>query len=273
MLTESSLLETRAFFTELMQNNLPAQNLIDSDFAFVNEWLERHYELPAFEGVALRKVDLPAQSPRGGLLTQASVLRVTANGTTTSPVVRGAWMMERILGVEIPPPPSGVAGIEPDTRGATTIRELLARHREVASCAVCHIKIDPVGFALESFDIAGGWQSRYRAIGTIGDPVEGIGKNGHLFKFRNAQPVDSSGEMPDGRRFADINELKKHLIEYERTVARNLAERLIVYATGAPVSFGDRSEVERILDQTEHTGYGVQSIIHAVVQSELFRRK
>ena len=154
MLTESSLLETRAFFTELLRNDLSVRNLVDSDFVFVNERLAGHYGLPSFESVALRKVSLPAESPRGGLLTQASVLRVTANGTTTSPVVRGVWMMERILGVDIPSPPSGVSAIEPDTRGATTIRKQLDKHRAVESCAVCHKRIDPVGFALESFDVA-----------------------------------------------------------------------------------------------------------------------
>src|SRR5438270_8554441 len=130
----------------------------------LNERLAAHYALPPVEGVALRRVPLPADSPRGGLMTQASVLKVTANGTTTSPVLRGAWIMERILGQTPPPPPPGVPAVEPDTRGATTIREQLARHRTLESCAACHAKIDPPGFALESFDVMGGWRDRYRAL-------------------------------------------------------------------------------------------------------------
>ena len=107
---------------------------------------------------------LPPDSPRGGLMTQASVLKVTANGTTTSPVIRGKWIMERIVGYEIPLPPAAVPAVEPDIRGATTIREQLDKHRADESCAMCHRKIDPPGFALESFDVLGAWRDRYRAI-------------------------------------------------------------------------------------------------------------
>lgn len=273
MLTESSVFETRRFFRELLEKDLPARNLVQSDFAFVNERLARHYGFPSFEGVALRRVPVPEDSPRGGLLTQASVLRVTANGTTTSPVVRGAWVMERIMGMEIPPPPSGVDAITPDTRGATTVREQLDKHRAVPSCGACHIKFDPVGFALESFDVGGGWQDRYRAIGEIGEPAQGIGKNGHLFKFRYAQPVDCTGELADGRWFENIHDLKKLLLSQERAIARNLLQRLVVYATGAPVTFGDRAEVEGILDRNAGSGYGVRSLTHAVIQSDMFRNK
>jgi len=273
MLTESSLRETRLFIRELIDKDLPVRNLIDSDFSFINERLADHYDLPHFEGVDPRLVKLPEDSVRGGLLTQASVLRVTANGTTTSPVLRGVWIMERIMGAEIPPPPSGVEAIEPDTRGATTIREQLDKHREVQSCNACHVKIDPAGFALESFDVAGGWQDRYRAVGEEGEPAFGFGKNGHVFAYRYAQPVDCAGELPDGRTFANIQELKAYLIQEERAVARNLVNRLIVYATGAPVSFGDREAVEKILDKCEENGFGLRSLIHGVVQSELFKIK
>jgi len=272
-LTEASLLETRLFFRELLDLNLPIRNLVDSDFTFVNERLARHYGLEPFEGVQLRRVDLPEESPRGGLLTQASVLRVTANGTTTSPVVRGAWVMERIMGVHIPPPPSGVEAVEPDTRGATTIREQLDLHRESESCNACHAKFDPAGFALESFDVAGGYRERYRAVGEIGDPVEGFGKNGHAFTFREAEPVDPSGEFSDGSAFADIDEMKSILLKDERVVARNFVKQLIVYATGAPVSFSDRSGVETILDKAKNSGYGTRTIVHEVIKSDIFKIK
>lgn len=273
LLTESSVLETRLFFRELVEKNLPARNLVDSDFSFINERLAHHYGLPSFEGVKPRRVKLPDNSHRGGLITQASVLRVTANGTTTSPVVRGAWVMERIMGLEIPPPPSGVEAVTPDIRGATTIREQLSKHRSSPSCAACHIKFDPIGFALESFDIAGGWRDRYRAAGENGDPVKGFGKNGHEFKFRLAQAVDCSGELRDGRKFSQILDLKTLLIAEQRTIARNLVQRLIVYATSTPVSFGDRGEVESILDHCVDNNFGVRSLIHAVVQSDMFRYK
>jgi hypothetical protein len=271
-LTEASVFETRMFFKTLIDEDLPAKNLIDSDFTFVNERLARHYGLPAPEGVKLRRVKLPDDSPRGGLLTQASVLRVTANGTTTSPVIRGAWVVERLMGVDIPPPPSGVEAIEPDTRGAVTIRQQLDKHRTIKSCAACHQKFDPVGFALESFDVTGGWRTRYRAIGDEGEPATGYGKNGHAFQFRHAQPVDASGALIDGRKFDDVRALKQCLLAAERAVARNLVNRLVVYATGAPVRFGDRAEVERILDRASPR-YGVRSLIHALVESELMRNK
>lgn len=273
LLTESAIRETRMFMRELIDRDLPARNLIDANFSFLNERLAEHYGISGIAGVNPQLVELPEDSPRGGLLTQASVLTVTANGTTTSPVLRGVWIMERIMGVHIQPPPSGIEAVEPDTRGATTIREQLDLHKQSPSCNSCHEKFDPAGFALESFDVMGGWQDRYRAVNDEAIPVAGFGQNGHAFTFHYGQPVDSSGVLPDGRDFADIHEFKAHLLTDERTIARNLARQLIVYATGAPVSFADRLEVERILDQASDSEYGVRSIIHAVVQSELFRIK
>src|SRR5581483_7342531 len=161
LLVESATAETQLFFAELLRGDLPARNIVSSDFAMLNERLAAHYGLPPVHGVALRRVANPADSVRGGILTQASVLKVTANGTTTSPVLRGAWVMERILGKPLPPPPPGVSAIESDTRGATTIREQLAKHRTQTSCAGCHAKIDPPGFALESFDVMGGYREKY----------------------------------------------------------------------------------------------------------------
>jgi hypothetical protein len=272
-LTEASLFESRRFFRELIDENLPARNLVESDFTFANERLARHYDLEPFEGVELRRVPLPENSPRGGLLTQASVLRVTANGTTTSPVLRGAWIMERILGVHIPPPPSGIEAVEPDTRGATTIREQLDKHTAFESCNACHAKFDPAGFALESFDIAGGWQERYRALGEIGELADGVGLNGLIFTYRNAEPVDPSGILEDGRAFADIHEFKSHLLADERAIARNLVNQFILYATGATPSFSERQQIEEILDACQNFEYGLKSIIHAVVQSDLFKIK
>jgi hypothetical protein len=269
LLTESSLEETQLFFAELLRRDMPARNLVASDFAMLNERLAAHYGVQKVDGVALRAVPLPPKSPRGGLMTQASVLKVTANGTTTSPVTRGAWIMERILGKAPPPPPPTVPAIEPDTRGAVTIRQQLEKHRSQQSCAACHAKIDPAGFALENFDVMGGYRESYRAMGD-GAPEKGLGKNGQKFAFHLAQPVDSSGELPDGRKFSDVRELKQLLLHDEKQIARNLTRQLAVYATGAPARFSDRTEIEGILQRASSSHYGVRSIVHELVQSELF---
>lgn len=273
LLTESALSETQLFFEHLVRKNLPVRNIVHSDFTILNSHLARHYGLgAASDGVAMRYTKLPPNSPRGGLLTQASVLKVTANGTTTSPVLRGVWIMERIVGDPPSPPPPGVPAVEPDTRGATTIRQQLDKHRSVAACAGCHKKIDPPGFALESFDVLGGFRERYRST-EEGEPVTGIGKNGHVFTFRLGQPVDASGQLANGTKFDSVTGLKHALLKDERQIARNMLTQFIAYSTGAPVSFGDRAEVERILTATKPGGYGMRNLIHEIVQSKLFRSK
>jgi hypothetical protein len=265
--------ETRLFVQELFNRNLPARTIVDSDFTFLNESLAKHYGIPGVMGVAMRKVTLPKDSVRGGILTQASILKVTANGTTTSPVVRGVWIMERILGFHTAPP-AGVPALEPDIRGAVTIRQQLDRHRADPTCASCHRKIDPPGFALESFDVMGGWRDRYRAFAENVKPQPGIGLSGQPFAFHYGLPVDSAGTLTDGRSFKDIREFKRLLLDHEeRTVARNLVSQLATYATGAPIGFSDRKQVEEILDGTRGSGYGVRDIVHGIVESDLFRNK
>jgi Protein of unknown function (DUF1592)/Protein of unknown function (DUF1588)/Protein of unknown function (DUF1585)/Protein of unknown function (DUF1595) len=265
--------ETRLFVAELLRADLPARNIVDSDFTFLNERLADHYQIKGVSGVNFHKVKLPPDSLRGGLMTQAAVLTVTANGTTTSPVLRGHWITERILGLETPPPPPTVKAVEPDIRGAVTIRQQLEKHRADASCASCHSKMDPPGFALESFDVMGGYRGRYRAVSEKVPPVRGFGLNGQAFAFHYALPVDSAGALPDGRPFKEVRELKRLLVKEERPIARNLARQLTIFATGAPVRFSDREEIERILDAAKASRYGVRSIVHAIVQSDLFRNK
>ena len=272
-LTEAAVAETRLFFDELVRGDLPARNIISSGFTFLNERLARHYGVPGVQGIAMRRVPLPEDSVRGGFMTQASVLKVTANGTTTSPVLRGKWILERILGIEIPPPPPTVGAVEPDIRGAVTIRQQLAKHREDASCAVCHRKMDPPGFALESFDVMGAWREQYRGVDPDKPAVPGRGKNGQPFEYHYGLPVDAAGELPDGRPFHDIREFKQLLRNEDITIARNLVKQLAVYATGAPVRFSDRPEVERILERAKAHDYGVRTIVHEIVQSEMFRSK
>jgi hypothetical protein len=285
LLTESADLETRAFFEELLRGDLPASNIVSSDFAMLNERLADLYGVPGVKGVAIRRVPLPPDSVRGGLMTQASVLKVTANGTTTSPVLRGAWIMERVLGKPPSPQPAGVGAIEPDIRGATTIRQQLEKHRAQASCASCHSKMDPAGFALENFDVMGGWRPRYRAVGgsaanagapnakAAEPPVPGFGHNGQPFEFHLGPAVDPSATLPDGRSFEDVRGLKKLLLADQRQVARNLVEQMIAYSTGASVRFGDRAAVEAILDRTAKGSFGVRSLIREIVTSEIFGMK
>jgi hypothetical protein len=269
----AALEETQLFFAELLRSDLPARHIIASDFTYLNERLANHYGIPGVAGVAMRRVALPRGSERGGLLTMASVLKITANGTTTSPVLRGHWITERILGIETRPPPPNVKAVEPDIRGAVTIRQQLAMHRDNPTCASCHVKMDPPGFALESFDVMGARRERYRAVAEGVKPEPGYGLNGQAFAFHYGLPVDSAGELPDGRTFHDIKEFKRLISSDEVSVARNLARQLVVFATGAPVRFSDRGQLERILQRASASQYGVRTLVEEVVRSELFQTK
>ena len=267
-LIESLEDETRSFVTLMFRDNLPATNLVDADFLLVNDRLARHYDLTPISGSKLRRVTKPSGSPYGGLLTQGAIMKVTADGTSTSPVIRGAWLMERIVGDPPPPPPSSVPAIEPDVRGATSIRELLARHTEDASCRNCHARFDPVGFGLENFDIMGAWRERYRSL-TSGSEVTGIDRAGHEFSYHVAGSVDAHGALR-GKGFQSVTQLKQLLVSNPRQLAKNLVHRLVVYATGTPVRFSDRLAVETILDRISDNGYRTRDLIHAVVQSRIF---
>ena len=268
-LIESLERETRAYFTAMIRENLPVTTLIDSDFVLVNDRLAEHYGLPAINGSALQKVALPPDSPYGGLLTQGAILKVTANGTSTSPVVRGAWVMERLIGEPPPPPPKAVPAVEPDIRGAKTIRDLLALHTKDEACAACHARFDPVGLALENFDIFGAWRTRYRSLAD-GEMVTGIDRAGHDFAYATASTVDASGQLCDGRQFQNIDDLKTLLAGNPRQLARNLLHQFTIYSTGTPVRFSDRAGIEQLLDQCGKDGYRVRDLLHSFVQSEIF---
>jgi hypothetical protein len=274
-LTEAAADETRFYFGDLLRRDLPARNLVDSDYTFLNERLAAHYGIPGVNGVAMRRVALPVDSPRGGLMTQASVLKVTANGTTTSPVLRGKWIMERIMGYSLPPPPAAVPAVEPDIRGAVTIRQQLDKHRADESCAVCHRQIDPPGFALENFDVMGGWRDRYRTTdpSDVWESLGRFGKSGAPLMYRLTLPVDSAGQLADGRAFRDVRDFKGLLLKDETQIARNLARQLLVYATGAPERFSDRAALEQIVQRTKARQYGVRSLVHALIASDLFLNK
>jgi len=259
-LKHAMLGETHSFIRKLIDENLSAAQIIDSDFAMLNERIARHYGIDGVSGTHFRPVKLKPEYRRGGVITQASVLKVTANGTTSSPVVRGVWMLERILGEHISLPPDDVPAVEPDIRGATSIREQLDKHREIDSCNACHVKIDPPGFALESYDVIGGWRERYRALSENGRLMEGV-------------VVDSSSEMINGRPFDDIDGLKEILLRQPEQIARNLLKKTLTYATGASIEFADRREIEAMIDSLRGDNYGFRSMIHAAAASSIFLEK
>jgi hypothetical protein len=255
----SMLEETHTFLETMLRDNLSVTHLVDSDFTFLNSRLAQFYDIGGISGDQLRRVTVPPQHHRGGVLTQGAILKVTANGSNTSPVVRGVWISERLLGEPIPPPPSNVPAIEPDIRGAKTIREMLARHRSQDTCASCHVKIDPPGFALENFDPAGQWRDRYLQV------AKGRSERG--------AKIDASYELPDGQKFQNVDEFRALIARQPRRLARNVAEKLLVFGTGAPISFADRAVVADIVDQAAAENDGFRSLVHAVATSSVFLNK
>lgn len=264
LLLDGMLRETRSFFRYMLAKDVNVRNFIDSDFAFLNERMAVHYGLPHVVGhEEFRKVTLPAESIRGGILTQASIMKVTANGTTTSPVIRGVWVAEKLLGRSIPPPPPGVPAVEPDIRGATSIREQLDKHRNNAACASCHKRIDPAGFALEEFDPIGLHRPWYRVTERGRFIARGM-------SFRAGPAIDSSFEFANGKKFQDFEEFREQLLENDRFVKRAIAEKLMVYATGRSIDFRDLDDVEQVVRESAKNDYGLQSMIRAVIASDLF---
>jgi mono/diheme cytochrome c family protein len=272
-LQDSMVAETRAYFRELLDKNLDATHVVRSDFVMINEKLAKHYGIAGVSGASIRRVELPKSCPRGGFLTQAAVLKVTANGTTTSPVPRGAFVMARILGQPPDPPPPNIPAVEPDVRGASTIREQLDKHRSNASCASCHAKIDPPGFALESFDVIGGFRTRYRSIGD-GDKAERGAIDPFIgISFKLGPAVDASGALADGRKFSGITEMQALLASNPERLLNNLARQFAVYSTGRAVAFGDRDEIASIVAKTQKNGGGIRTLLHELVQSALFQTR
>jgi len=258
VLQESFLLETRAYLAELIGSNRDIAHLVDSGFVFLNGRLARHYDLdlPLKSGAGLQKVSLPedGKSVRGGLVTQGAILKVTADGTHTSPVVRGVFVNERILGVHIPPPPPGVPAIEPDIRGAVSIRDQLQKHRNSESCAPCHQTIDPPGFALENFDPIGGWRTKY-------------GENGKGVK------IDATGVTPEGKTFESVRSWKSLYRKREQELAQGFARQFLTYAIGAPPRFSDAEIIDAIVEEAAEENYGIRSLIRACLTSPVFLTK
>lgn len=273
--------EAYLFFDEVLKNDLSLTNFVHSDFTMLNERLARHYgiDLPSppgrgaggegLSGQEFRKLKLPPNSHRGGVMTMAGVLKVTANGTTTSPILRGAFVLDRILGTPPPRPTVDVEAVDPDIRGATTIREQLAKHRSVKECASCHAKIDPPGFALENFDVIGGWRENYRSVGK-GDKVM---LDGRTMRYKKGPAVDAADVLPDGRRFKNIDEYKQLLLQDKNQLARALTGKLVSYATGGTPSQSDQSEIDAIVTRIRPRDYGLRTLVQEIVQSKLFQEK
>lgn len=269
-LRNSILEETKIFFKEILQKDLSVMNFIDSDWLIINDRLAEHYLIDGIKGSNFRKISIPKDSPRGGVLTQSSIMKVTANGTDTSPILRGVWMLENILGVHLPPAPTNVPAVEPDIRGAVTIREQMDKHVEIKSCQGCHSKIDPVGFAFENFDPVGYWRDYYRTIGGEGKRVHKDKYNRRVL-YRVGPNVDSSEKFADGASFSGVKEFKAIIYKkYQEKIIYGLTQKLATYATGRPMGFSDRTDLKKITASVKSKDNGLKSIILSIIQSNIF---
>ncbi len=246
--------ETFLFMRHLIDENKSILEFLDADYSFINRSLAKLYDVenqvPPVGGEQFRMVRFDDPN-RGGLLGQGSILTVTANGIETSPVIRGVWLLENILGTPPSPPPEDVPPIDPDVRGAKSIRDLLVKHRESASCQECHRKIDPLGFAMENFDPIGRWRSHYDKVVAI----------------------DSAGELPSGESFRNLAELKKILLQRREFFARMLTERLLAYACGRRLEATDRAAVDKIFRPLAERNYPMRELIEEIVMSAAFQSR
>ncbi len=246
-----------AYFRDVLERNGPIRDFIDSDYTFMNNLLGELIYKQKVVGEHMRKVKLEDQR-RGGLMTMPAVMTVTANGVDTSPIVRGVYVLENILGTPPPPPPPDVEPLSPDLRGAKTLKEQMALHRNQEACGGCHQKIDPMGFALESFDPIGRWRDNYPKLDK---------------KAKQAPPIDTSAILANGREVKDLVEFKAMLLEREPQLVHCLTEKMLTYATGRRLEVGDRGEIDRIVSELEENGNRLRGLVHLVVQSEVFLNK
>ena len=251
--------ESVLFFSELLENDESILKFIDADFTILNERLARFYKIPNVQGDHFRRVKLEPDSRRGGVLTQASVLTVTSNGTRTSPVKRGVWILENILNSPTPPPPPNVGDIQPGVPGIdkATVRDRLEAHRQNKACASCHRKIDPLGFALENYNAIGQWREK-----------EGFGYQGAVREFD--PNIDPKGALPDGRQFHGVQELQQLLLADKDRFVRCFVEKMVIYALGRGVDIHDQDEIDQIVDDMPRHGYSIRGLIKSIVKSKLF---
>lgn len=261
-LPESMKQETRLFFRHLLDENGPVTDLLDADYSFVDKKLAKLYRLPEKDTMRLadgfQRVSLDENRQRGGVLGMAGVLTVSANGVDTSPVTRGVWVLENILGTPPPPPPDEVPSIDANVSGSTTIRERLSKHSQDKTCAVCHRSIDPLGYALETFDPIGRWRDKY-------PKAKGQGK---------AAKVDATGKFPSGEEFTNFGDFKQKLLESRREqFTRSLIEKLLAYSTGRHMERADQFEIDDILVRVQADGGGLRTMVTEVLTSNLFRSR
>lgn len=247
-LKEYMRMETILFTRRMLEENLPISQFVEADFTFLNGSLAELYGYENIMGSEFREIKIP-DPRRSGILGHASILTVTANGIDTSPVTRGVWMLENILGSPPSPPPPDVEPFDPDTRGSTSIRNQLEKHRENPTCYDCHRKIDPMGFAFESFDAVGQWREDY-------------GKD---------LPIDPSGILPDGTSYSDIVSFKQALLKRSPQITRALTTKLLAYATGRRMEPADRPAIDAIVAELEKRGNGFYDLIELIVLSPTFQ--
>ncbi len=250
----SAYQEVLAFFETLVAGNLPAGNLIDSDFVVINSVLGEHYGIEGAESDEFTKVSLPTDSPRGGLLGQTAFLTLGSNGERSSPVIRGALVMEKLLHDRPAPPPPNVPELGAATDKPATNRQMVELHQRRAVCASCHKKMDVIGFGLENFDTIGKWRD-----------TEAVG--------RQKVPIEPGGTLPGGAAFNDVNGLKTVLLEENDRLAEELVESMLAYGLGRTIEFSDADSVSEILENLRSDDYRVRSIVHEVAASHLFRTK
>jgi hypothetical protein len=237
-------------------------DFLDADYTFVDKKLAKHYGLPEKDTLRLadgfQKVSLKGNRARGGVLGMAGVLTVSANGVDTSPVTRGVWIAENILGTPPPPPPDVVPDLDTDVRGATTIRQKLQQHRDSPTCAECHRRIDPLGFPLEIFDPVGRWRDSYPRAKSS-DP-----------KLK----IDASGELPSGESFADFAGFKKVLLDHRREpFTRHLITQVLTYSTGRHMEAPDQFEIGEILSRVQADKFGLRTLVVECLMSDIFRSR
>jgi hypothetical protein len=246
------LKQVTTYFEDILTTNGRIAQFIDSDYTYMNQvlgkWIYRREDI---RGARLRKVKLN-DPRRGGIFTQPGIMTATANGVDTSPVIRGTWVLENVLGTPPQPPPPDIEPLPTDTRGAATIRERLDLHRKNESCASCHAKIDPMGFAFENFDVVGRWRDRYRGVN---------------------EPIDTTSITTTGREIADIVDFKKMLKEREPRIMQCLTEKMLTYATGRRLEATDRGEINRIIRDLGKNQNRLRDLVHLVVKSDLFLNK
>ena len=251
-LEEAMRTETYMFVNHILKNKRDIMEFLNARYTFLNDVLADHYGIKGVVGEKFRKVTIPSNLPRQGLLGHGSILTLTSNGVETSPVIRGIWLLENILGTPPSPPPPDVEPLEPDVRGTKTIREQLEKHRSIESCADCHRKIDPLGFALEVYDPIGKYRKSYP-------------------NFKGV--IDSSGSLPGGESFRDIQELNKVLITREFQFTKTLSDRLLMYSTGRHANILDKEEMSKISRKVLSEKRSFYSLLLEIICSESFKRK